>query len=283
MGSSNGCLLVGLLLMALAPLPSLNGFQAHVTVMMSKYQHSSVKNRDISNMLPIGGSFSSSFESSKGALLNVAPPSADEEGDIIWMDLTPKTDGGVRKTILLAVKAPAEHNEPYPEGSTVTISYSGKVASANWSTDEVISCWLSEQQGLGDDDQIATLFRDNQIDEQKLTNVESYFTEAFVQDTLGITGKIACKKLVMAAKRLKTTRTEYPAGTEFDSNESYEIGPDSKIIQGMRLAVSSMAAGEAALVQVRSDYGYRAEGYRKRTGEVVVPPFASLDFEIRLE
>jgi hypothetical protein len=58
----------------------------------------------------------------------------------------------------------------------------------------------------------------------------------------------------MAAKRLKTTGAEYPRGTACDANASYEIGPGSKIIQGMRLAVSSMAEGEVALVRVRSDY-----------------------------
>lgn len=57
----------------------------------------------------------------------------------------------------------------------------------------MITCRLSEHQGWGGgDDDIATLFLDNQIDEQVLTNVEPYFTEAFVQDPLGITGKIAC-------------------------------------------------------------------------------------------
>lgn len=41
---------------------------------------------------------------------------------------------------------------------------------------------------------------------------------------------------------------------------------------------SSVGAGTIGLLN-----GYGAEGYRKRTGEVVVPPFDSLDFEIRLE
>jgi hypothetical protein len=45
-------------------------------------------------------------------------------------------------------------------------------------------------------------------------------TDTFVQEQLGIKAKIACKKLVMAAKRLKTTREEFLICTEFDCNNS---------------------------------------------------------------
>jgi hypothetical protein len=46
------------------------------------------------------------------------------------------------------------------------------------------------------------------------------FTNTFEQEELGIKAKIACKKSVMAAQRLKATREGFLIGTEFDSNNS---------------------------------------------------------------
>lgn len=241
----------------------------------------------------------SQTELARSPSLDASRPSSDGEASSAldhqasWLDLT--ADGGVRKKVLVEASSSSSPDQPNPEeggstedGSTITIiSYMGKLANAHWSAEEVISCWLSEQQGLGDDDDVIASFRRYEIDESKLTDVENFFTESFVQDTLlGITAsKIACKKLVMAAKRLKTTRSEYPAGMEFDSNDRYEIkqgggGGNRKIIRGMQIGIDSMRVREVAMVRIRSDYGYGSEGYRKRTGEVVVPPFATLEFEI---
>eukprot|EP00980_Cylindrotheca_fusiformis_P010467 scaffold2322_cov135-Cylindrotheca_fusiformis.AAC.26 len=187
-------------------------------------------------------------------------------------------DGGVQKEILFE-----GNGEPFllpgAAGTRLTISYAGSLGVPNWSSEEVVSCWLKEQQGL---DHLQDLFLDIGIDEAKLTNPE-FFTEDFVTKELGVTAKIQCKKLVLAAKRLASTRQELPKGHVFDSNPeySYELG-SNKLIKGMEIGLSSMTPGEWALITVRSDYGYGSEGYRKANGDVIVPPFATLVFEIQL-
>jgi hypothetical protein len=173
--------------------------------------------------------------------------------------------------------------EPYllpgAAGTELTISYEGSLGTAQWSPEEVISCWLKEQQGL---DHLQEAFLTNNINEAKLTDPE-VFNEEFVTSELGVTAKIQCKKLVMAAKRLAKTRQEFPAGHVFDSNPEYshKVG-SNKLIKGMEIGLASMKPGEWSLITVRSDYGYGSEGYRKANGDVVVPPFATLVFEIQL-
>lgn len=190
-----------------------------------------------------------------------------------WVDLT--DDGGVQKCI----KETGTGDSPPESGSSVTIEYTGTLASTSWSVDEVIACWLSEQQGLDD---VVDSFREQQIDESKLTD-PTIFNEDFVADELGVTAKIKCKKLVMAAKRLATSRKEFEVGTTFDSNSEYEfVMGKNKLIRGMGLAVSSMKVGEVAEAKIRSDYAYGSEGYRKSNGDIVVPPYATLLFEIKL-
>jgi FKBP-type peptidyl-prolyl cis-trans isomerase len=140
---------------------------------------------------------------------------------------------------------------------------------------------LAEQQGMH---HLADAFRLQEIDEAKLTNLD-VFTEAFVQEQLlGVTAnKITCKKLVMAAKRLANNRNEFPPGFGFDSSENYECTLGSgKLIRGMEEGLASMKPGEEAELSIRSDYAYGAEGYRKRNGDVLVPPFATLSFEVKL-
>ena len=189
------------------------------------------------------------------------------------IDLT--EDGGVRKQVIVEGTG-----EPYESGETVTYSYVGTVATANWNAQEVVNCWLAEQQGLDD---VQDKFLELDITEAKLTDLD-VFNEEFVQNELGISAKIKCKKLVMAAKRLATTREEYPLGIEFDQNESYDYTMGSgKLIRGMELGLSSMTSGEEAILNIRSDYGYGSEGYRKRNGDVLVPPFATLSFQIKLK
>lgn len=187
-------------------------------------------------------------------------------------------DGGVRKEILFEGSG-KPYLLPGAAGTKLTISYTGSLGDPKWSTEEVVSCWLKEQQGL---DHLQDVFLEEEIDESKLTDPEA-FTEDFVTTELGVTAKIQCKKLVLAAKRLATTRQELPAGHVFDSNPeySYEVG-SNKLIKGMEIGLASMKPGEWALVTVRSDYGYGSEGYRKPNGDVVVPPFATLIFEIQL-
>jgi hypothetical protein len=171
-------------------------------------------------------------------------------------------------------------------GSTVEIEYIGTLGSSqmDWSVEDVVECWLKSQQGLYDI--LAQPFRDNNIDGKVLMN-EDVFNEAYVAETLGIENKILCKKTVMAAKRLRKQVEEYSEGIEFDSSMSrgkifkFDLGK-GKVIKAMDLLVASMRVGEKAKVICRADYGYGSEGYRKANGEVVVPPFATLCFEVTL-
>ena len=108
-------------------------------------------------------------------------------------------------------------------------------------------------------------------------------------DNLGMqsASKIKVKKLVMAARRLATTRADMDfAAPPFDAKERYQIEWDDKpkLIPGMRLAVAYMVSSNLphVAVQCRCDYAYGAEGYRKRNGEELIPPFASLKFDIDL-
>jgi hypothetical protein len=154
---------------------------------------------------------------------------------------------------------------------------------AQWSTDEVILCWLTQQQGITKDDIRFQIFRDHDIDEAKLIDTEHFFTESFVKATLGISSKIICKKLVMAARRLGMNRCETMAGTIFDRNDNFTVTQSSTLIRGMGIGLANMTVGEIARIQIRSDYAYGAEGYRRSTGQVVVPPFATLDFQVHLK
>jgi FKBP-type peptidyl-prolyl cis-trans isomerase len=57
---------------------------------------------------------------------------------------------------------------------------------------------------------------------------------------------------------------------------------DGKVIKAMELAVSSMKVGERALVACRADYGYGSDGLRTTRGDILVPPFSTLCFDIKL-
>ena len=202
---------------------------------------------------------------------------AVSDGDTL--DLTP--DGGV---LVLGSEMKTPSETKISDGTKFIISYRGTLAPSDWSADEVVKCWLKEQQGLDD---IGDAFLENQVDEATLTNPD-VFTEHFVMENLamGTASKIKVKKLVMAAKRLASTRSDSKFGNEFDSCDRYEIAWNykPKLIDGMRIALEYMLALNLDHVEVkcRSDYAYGAEGYRKRSGEVVIPPFTSLKFEIDL-
>ena len=105
---------------------------------------------------------------------------------------------------------------------------------------------------------------------------------------------MACKKLVMAARRLKAVREETIAGTVFDQKDHYTVtmGESNKnsssssrktLIRGMRIALATMVVGEVSKIRIRSDYAYGAEGYRRSTGEVMVPPFCTLEFQVHVK
>jgi FKBP-type peptidyl-prolyl cis-trans isomerase len=192
-----------------------------------------------------------------------------------WVDLT--EDGGVKKSILTDGIGDASLEEL--GATTVTMDYTGTVATADWSVEEVIQCWLAEQQGVSD---LYDAFRAQEIDESKLVNPD-IFNEALVEQKMGVTARIKCKKLVMAAKRLATTRNEFTVGHVFDSYSEYQfIRGQTKLIRGMELGIAAMKPGEVAVLVIRSDYAYGSEGYRKTNGDVMVPPFATLQFEVKI-
>lgn len=194
-----------------------------------------------------------------------------------WVSLT--EDGAVQKRII------EEGSGDQPEaGATVEIDYVGTLGDMDWDVKGTIDCWLSSQQGL---DGLADGFRDANIDAAKLMD-PTLFTDDFVAKTLSLSNKIQIKKLVMAAKRLAKVVEEHPAGTQFDSNKEranepyhFQLGK-GKVIRAMDMAVATMKVGERIEMKCRTDYAYGAEGVRKRNGDVMVPPFATLCFDIKL-
>lgn len=170
------------------------------------------------------------------------------------------------------------------KGSNVEIEYTGKfMGEMSWSSQDVVSCWLSELQGLH---HLSDTFLAKGIDGSMLMD-ETKFTENFCMNKLEISNKIHAKKLVMAAKRLAKQQLDHEAGTEFDSsikrgkNFSFTLG-GGKVIKAMDLAVSSMQVGEKAQLICRSDYAYGSEGLRSSKGDIIVPPFATLCFDLKL-
>ena len=172
------------------------------------------------------------------------------------------------------------------KGSKVEIDYVGTLGSSqeSWGVNDVLECWLKNQQGLYD--ALSEPFLENNVDGSMLFNEEE-FNEAYVTEKLGVSNKIQCKKTIMAAKRLRKQVDEFSEGSEFDSSISrgktfeFVLG-QGKVIKAMDLLVGTMKVGEKAKVILRSDYGYGSEGYSTAKGEVVVPPFATLCFEISL-
>ena len=204
-----------------------------------------------------------------------------EEWTSILDDFTGSGNSPVKKMVI------EEGDGPIPsKGSTVEIDYVGVLGSSqeSWEVDDVVECWLKNLQGLCD--VLAEPMREVSVDGSTLFDEEK-FTEAFVAEKLGVANKIQCKKTMMATKRLRSSSEEYLEGTQFDSSfergKTYEfVLGQGKAIQAMDLLVSTMKVGEKAKVVCRSDFGYGSEGYRKKTGEVVVPPFATLCFEVTL-
>jgi FKBP-type peptidyl-prolyl cis-trans isomerase len=204
----------------------------------------------------------------------------DDNNDEEWNIIVEK-DEAVKKLIL------EEGSGDIPsQGSNVEIEYVGKLGNSQegWSVDDVIECWLQSLQGLSD--VLETPFREMNVDGKMLMD-ESIFTEEFVSNDLGVANKIQCKKTIMATKRLRNQIEDFPVGFEFDSSLergksfSFVLGK-GKAIKAMDLAVATMKVGEKARVVCRSDYGYGAEGYRTAKGDVVVPPFRTLSFDIEL-
>ena len=170
------------------------------------------------------------------------------------------------------------------EGSAVEIEYTGTlIGEQDWSSYDVVSCWLSELQGLS---HLSDVFLAKDIDGALLMD-ETKFTEDFCMNELEISNKIQAKKLVMAAKRIAKQQQNHETGAEFDSsiergkNFSFVLG-GGKVIKAMDLIVSTMKVGEQAELICRSDYAYGSEGLRSSKGDIIVPPFATLHFRLKL-
>lgn len=193
-----------------------------------------------------------------------------------WIDITELHDQGVR---FREQDSTADTTISTNNCNVLVLQYKGTIAPSNWNVDETIKCWLNEQQGLSD---IAGAFQEHNINEETLIDTD-LFNEGFVTNKLGVLAKIKAKKLVMAAKRLHTVRLEYTPGLEFDFRESYEVPMDgSKLIKGMTMGLAYMVEKNCFCAEIlcRCDYAYGAEGYRKANGDVLVPPFASLHFDV---
>ena len=218
-------------------------------------------------------SVTSTCQQSKMALQSAKTSNNNDDGD--WVDLTP--NGGVRKRIL---ETGDDTTSTATQGETVAIEYVGTLRDlqASWTVQDVVDCWLSEQQGL---EGLADAFKEHDVDGALLMNPEA-FTEDFVSTNLGVANKIQCKKLVMAAKRL--TKEPYETGSVFDASAErgrpFQFTVGQKAIRAIQLAVQTMRMGERAEIVARSDYAYGKEGYRKVNGDVMVPPFAVLCFDI---
>jgi hypothetical protein len=174
-------------------------------------------------------------------------------------------------------------------GSTVSIEYKGTLASypdeEYWTPNDVVECWLSEQQGLQD---LADAFVEQDVDSKKLLDPD-IFQEDFVSASLGVFNKIQYKKLVMAAKRLAKERQEFQTADDLEFDSSKRLGKPyifplgkNKAIHAMDMAVGSMKLGEQCEIITRCDYAYGKEGLRTSKGDMRIPPFATLKFEIEL-
>lgn len=215
---------------------------------------------------------------------------SSEESNAEWTPLIEEPNNPhppVKKKI---ISAGASEKDLPPPQSKVTISYVTTLASPddiNWNEHDVVNCFLVEQQGLHE--MLSTAFIDKKITLEKMLDMENFFTDDFIKDDLGIENKIQAKKLAMAVRRLKNTREEYlDANTSdnpliLDSNTEFTFSLGAgKVIQAMEALVGSMSKGEKAKMVCRADYGYGKEGLRKRNGDVIVPSFADLCFEIEL-
>jgi hypothetical protein len=157
-----------------------------------------------------------------------------------WISLVELQDKGSQSPVRKLVIEEGDGNA-VQKGSSVEIEYIGTlVGEQDWTSEDVISCWLSELQGLN---HLSEVFLEKGIDGSMLMD-ETKFTEDFCTNELDISNKIQAKKLVMAARRIAKQQQDHEAGSEFDSshkrgkNFSFVLGR-GKVIKAMDLAVST--------------------------------------------
>jgi len=222
------------------------------------------------------------FNSPRCSLIVKSTPRNTAENEGVWIPLV-AVENDVQSPVRKIVTEEGTGDTPQ-RGSTVEIEYTGTLGGEkHWSSEDVVSCWLSQLQGLSD---LSQLFLDKDIDGSMLMD-ETRFTEDYCVQELGISNKIKAKKLIMAARRITKQQEEHEPGTVFDSsttrgkNFTFALG-GGKVIKAIDFAVSSMKVGEQAKLVCRSDYAYGSEGLRSTKGEIIVPPFATLHFELKL-
>jgi len=111
------------------------------------------------------------------------------------------------------------------------------------------------------------------------------FAQEIVKDT-GISKKILKEGKGETAKKGQTVKVEISGwlenGEEFEPGGvlSFKIG-DKNMIQGFNEVLPSMKKGEKAEVTIPATMGYGEKGVMEK-GEYIVPPNATLIFEIKL-
>jgi hypothetical protein len=199
-----------------------------------------------------------------------------------FVNILSHDDFSVRKRIC----QPGIGNVASP-GKQVSIEYTGTLASRPeeyyWSPTDVVECWLSEQQGL---EHLKDKFLEHGVDSTLLLDPDQ-FNEEFVADKFQVDNKIQCKKLAMAARRLSNEREIFRPGMEFDSSSkrgrpyTFVLGT-GKAIQAIDRTVATMKLGERCEMVTRCDKAYGKDGLRTPKGDIIVPPFANLHFDIIL-
>lgn len=211
----------------------------------------------------------------------LAMASSDDDGGG-WFSLSDDTSPGAVKTRILEEGS----GETAAKGAEVSIDYVGTLLPSggglpSWTPTDVVKCWLLAQQGVPEG--LADQILSEGVDGKALT--DGSFTDDFVKETLGVENRMQCKKLTVAARRLAKQVEEYADEFEFDS--SRERGPFSfvlgkgKAIRAMEMAAGTMKKGKAEVI-CRADYAYGNEGLRRANEDIVVPPFATLKFDITL-
>lgn len=243
--------------------------------------------------------FRSSGEKRINARAHAAGLSANPAAAGAWQTLA---GGGAAGTaVSKRVIEPGSGAQAAP-GAEVQIHYVGTLAEREWSADDVAACWLDAQtfrapfgvvpkEGQYYAQQEMAVYRAaflaHQVDGRKLLSAE-FFTEEYVAGTLGVSDKQHAKKLVSAAQKLRAHVEKQETGSEFDSCEAgplrFVLG-DGSVIRGLDVGVASMSEGERAELRIRADMAYGKNGFRKggkSSGELIIPPFATLAFDVRL-
>lgn len=194
-----------------------------------------------------------------------------------WTSLT--EDGGVKMKVISPSPSTDDDTKPISGKDDVTVEYVGSIATRNWSTDEVISCWLPDQN-LDDMEFTKILFQEFAINGTKLCN-EQKFNAKFVKEGLGILKASKIHNILENVSELTKYDKSHPPGTVFDKNTfTFRLGK-GMVINALDISIAEMKVGQTVTLVARSDYAYGAKGV-KTMGNVIVPPYATVSFDLTL-